>query len=67
MRANTSLSRTVIAIILVASALLLLALGQQEQLTSLRNVLNTVLTPLQEGLTEIVPTFPNDEPVAPKA
>ena len=68
MRANISISRTVIAIILVASSLLLLALGQQGQLISMRNMLNTVLTPLQEGLTALVPnSLPNSEPVAPEA
>ncbi len=66
MRANTSMSRTAIAIVLMAAALLLLALGQQGQLTSLRNLLSTVLTPLQEGLAEIAPSLSDAESVAPQ-
>ncbi|HJN40729.1 MAG: rod shape-determining protein MreC [Anaerolineales bacterium] len=61
------MSRTAIAIVLVAAALLLLALGQQGQLGQLQNLLSTVLTPLQEGLAELAPVIPADEQVAPQA
>ena len=67
MRRHASLSRTAIAIVLVAAALLLLALGQQGQLGQLQNLLSTVLTPLQEGLAELAPVIPADEQVAPQA
>ena len=67
MRRYSSLSRTAIAIVLVAAALLLLALGQQGQLGQLQNLLSTVLTPLQEGLAELAPVIPADEQVAPQA
>ena len=67
MRRHASLSRTAIAIVLVAAALLLLALGQQGQLGQLQNLLSTVLTPLQEGLAEMAPVIPVDEQVAPQA
>ena len=67
MRRHASLSRTAIAIVLVAAALLLLALEQQGQLGQLQNLLSTVLTPLQEGLAELAPVIPADEQVAPQA
>ncbi len=67
MRRYSSLSRTAIAIVLVAAALLLLALGQQGQLGTLQNLLSTVLTPLQEGLAEMAPVILMDEQVAPQA
>jgi rod shape-determining protein MreC len=67
MRRHASLSRTAIAIVLVAAALLLLALEQQGQLGQLQNLLSTVLTPLQEGLAEMAPVIPVDEQVAPQA
>ena len=66
MRSNTSLSRTGIAILIMASALLLLALWQRGELTPLRKVLSTMMTPLQEGLAEMGPNVPNNALVSPQ-
>lgn len=67
MRRNASVSRTSVAILVIAAALLLLALGQQRQFIPLRNLLSNVLTPLQEYLSEIAPVLPDPDPVAPQA
>ena len=60
------MSRTAVAILVIAAALLLLALRQQRQFIPLRNLLSNVLTPLQEGLSEIAPALPDSKPVAPQ-
>lgn len=67
MRRNASLSSTAVAIVLMATAVLLLALGQQGKITPLRDLLSSVLTPLQEGLIEIAPALPDTKPVFPQA
>ncbi len=60
------MSRTAIAVLIMAAALLLLALGQRGELTPLRNLLSTMITPLQEGLAEMRPTIPEAALISPQ-
>ena len=66
MPGNASLSRTAIVVVLVAAALLL-TLGQQGDLSPLRNILSAVMTPLQQGLAEVSPKLSDTNPVSPQA
>ena len=66
MPGNTSLRRTIAIIVLLAAALLL-TLGQGGNLSTLQNVLSTVMTPLQQGLAELSPKFSDAKEVSPQA
>ena len=66
MPGKTSLSRT-ITIIVLAAAVLLLTLGQRGNLAALQDVLSTVMTPLQQGLAELIPKVSDAREIAPQA
>ena len=66
MPGKTSLSRTS-TIIVLAAAVLLLTLGQRGNLAALQDVLSTVMTPLQQGLVELIPKVSDAREIAPQA